>query len=394
MRPVRLAYLVTHPIQYQAPLLRRIAAEPDIELTALFEDDFSTRQHVDSGFGRAIAWDVKLLDGYRHRFLRPLRAAAAHGQPSFWWPLSADLANALRTGDFDALWVHGYSSANHLAALMLARRYGMQTLLRDETTADAQPRSALRRLGKRAAFALLDRLVDTFLATGTANARHLMELGIAPTKLITMPYAVDNAAFARRSAAVDPAAVRARYGIAPGQPLLLFSAKLIARKRPQDLLRAVAELRRQGKAKPALVFAGDGDLMAPLQREAQELGLPDTHFPGFRSQAELAELYATADVLVLPSERETWGLVVNEAMCAGCAIIASNRVGAAADLVRDNGALYPVGDIADLAAALDAVLGDPDNLQRMRRRSREIVAQWSFEQDVQALRLALDLPPR
>jgi glycosyltransferase involved in cell wall biosynthesis len=393
MRPVRLAYLVTHPIQYQAPLLRRIAAEPDIELTVLFESDFSTKNYIDDGFGRSIAWDVKLLDGYRYRFLQA-RREGAQGSPSFWWPLSSDLRAALRTGDFDALWVHGYNSANHLTALTLAHRNGIHTLLRDETTADGLLRSPIRSIAKRCAFALLNRLADTFLATGTANARHLMELGVPPTKLITMPYAVDNAHFMRRTAAVDTAAVRAKFGIAADQPLVLFSAKLIARKRPQDLLRAIAALQEERDSKPALIMAGDGELMGELRHMARELQMSDTHLPGFQTQAQLAELYAAADVLVLPSERETWGLVINEAMCAGCAIVASDRIGAGADLVRDNGAIYPVGDIVALTAALRQILGDRNALARMQQRSREIVAQWGFEQDVLALRLALDLPSR
>jgi len=67
---IRLAYIVSHPIQYQAPLLRRIAAEPDIDLTALFLSDFSTRKYRDKGFGQAIAWDVDLLSGYDSKVLR------------------------------------------------------------------------------------------------------------------------------------------------------------------------------------------------------------------------------------------------------------------------------------------------------------------------------------
>src|SRR3984957_18655808 len=66
---VRLAHLVSHPIQYQAPLLRRIAQEPDIDLTVFFGSDFSVRGYQDEGFGVDIKWDVPLLDGYRYEFL-------------------------------------------------------------------------------------------------------------------------------------------------------------------------------------------------------------------------------------------------------------------------------------------------------------------------------------
>src|SRR5690606_15048628 len=145
----------------------------------------------DREFGRTIAWDVKLLDGYRHRFLRPWGASAAGQSPSFWSPLSADLASILRQGKFDALWGHGYSYANHLAALMLAKRYGIRTFLRDDTAETSRRRSRAKVLAKRAAFALIDRLVDRYLAVGSSNARHWRSLGVAQTKIVTMPYAVD-----------------------------------------------------------------------------------------------------------------------------------------------------------------------------------------------------------
>src|SRR5579862_3050032 len=76
-KPVRLAYLVSHPIQYQAPLLRRIAAEPGINLTAYFMSDFSVRSYKDPGFGVDFKWDVPLLEGYKSVFLEPLPKDAA-----------------------------------------------------------------------------------------------------------------------------------------------------------------------------------------------------------------------------------------------------------------------------------------------------------------------------
>ncbi|MGE0660811.1 MAG: glycosyltransferase family 4 protein [Reyranellaceae bacterium] len=393
MRRCRLAYLVSHPIQYQAPLLRRIAAEPDIELTVLFESDHSLHEHVDREFGRTIAWDVKLLDGYRHRFLQPLPFARINGGATFWRPLSGDLASTLRAGAYDALWVHGYARANHLAALALAKRLGMRTLLRDETTQSGRERSTLRMIAKRAAFRLIDRIVDRYLAVGSSNAQHWRDLGLNPGKIVLMPYAVDGRLFGDATPQ-EVHDVRARFGIPEDQPVILFSAKLIARKRPHDMIEAVARLQHGDGPQPALVMAGDGDLAVAVRDRATSLGLRHVHLPGFQTQSQLAGLYRAADILVLPSQWETWGLVVNEAMNGGCAIVASDRVGAAADLVRDNGIVYPVGDVGALADALRRILGDRLLLERMRSRSRDIIAAWSFEEDVSALRQALELPAR
>lgn len=393
MRRCRLAYLVSHPIQYQAPLLRRIAAEPDIELTVLFESDHSLREHVDREFGRTIAWDIKLLDGYRHRFLRPLPFAAIDGGATFWRPLSGDLASTLRDGAYDALWVHGYARANHLAALALAKRLGMRTLLRDETTQSGRKRSFLRMAAKQGAFRLIDRIVDRYLAVGSSNARHWRELGIDSAKIVVMPYAVDGRLFGDATEQ-DASNARARLGIPEGSPLILFSAKLIARKRPHDLIEAFARLQREGGPSAVLVMAGDGDLADSVRDRVASLGLHDVQLPGFQTQSQLAGLYRAANIMVLPSQWETWGLVVNEAMNGGCAIVASDRVGAAADLVRDNGIVYPVGDVGALAEVLRRILADRELLERMQARSREMIAAWSFEENVSALRLALELPAR
>ncbi|MCR4333107.1 MAG: hypothetical protein NUV34_10485, partial [Sulfuricaulis sp.] len=101
----RLAYLVSHPIQYQAPLLRLISAEPDIDLTVFYCSDLSVREYHDEGFGQALQWDVPLLDGYRHEFLP---VVGRTDRLSFWRPLNHGLARRLDEGKFDALWIHGW----------------------------------------------------------------------------------------------------------------------------------------------------------------------------------------------------------------------------------------------------------------------------------------------
>jgi glycosyltransferase involved in cell wall biosynthesis len=102
-------------------------------------------------------------------------------------------------------------------------------------------------------------------------------------------------------------------------------------------------------------------------------------------------LYDLADLLVLPSEREAWGLVVNEAMNAGCAIVVNDRIGAGADLVRggDNGFIYPCGDVAALAVSLRSVLRDPARGRAMGESSRALIERWGFTEDLAGLRAAL-----
>jgi len=165
--PIRLAYLATHPIQYQAPLLKRIAAEPGIDLTVFFRSDWSVSGFDDPGFGRRIEWDVPLLEGYRHQFL-PAWGDATRLTP-FWRPFSRGLARRLIASRAEILWVHGYARFFHWLALAEAKALGLKLLLRDEATAISAPRTPSRRAAKRAFFLGLRQLVDGYLAIGSLN---------------------------------------------------------------------------------------------------------------------------------------------------------------------------------------------------------------------------------
>jgi glycosyltransferase involved in cell wall biosynthesis len=129
-----------------------------------------------------------------------------------------------------------------------------------------------------------------------------------------------------------------------------------------------------------------------LAGRAQALGLANrVCFAGFRNQRELPAFYDLADVFVLPSRREPWGLVVNEAMNAGRAIVVSDQVGSGPDLVKpgENGAIVPVNDVDRLAAALAASLASPAHTAALGRRSLEIIDRWGFREDIVGLKHAL-----
>jgi len=114
-------------------------------------------------------------------------------------------------------------------------------------------------------------------------------------------------------------------------------------------------------------------------------------FTGFQNQSDLPRFYDLCDVFVLPSLLEPWGLVVNELMCAGRAVIASDQVGAAYDLIRngENGYVYPAGNVSALQEALGNILADPERCREMGAESRKIVANWSFAEDIAGIKQAL-----
>jgi glycosyltransferase involved in cell wall biosynthesis len=394
-KKVRLAYLVSHPIQYQAPLLRRIAQEPDIDLTVFFGSDFSLRSYQDEGFGVDVKWDVPLLDGYRSEFLPVIRD---NGTQTVTTPLNYGIFSALRggaEGGFDLLWVHGYAMVNALHGMLAAKTLGIPVLLRGDMWLRDRPRSGPKLFLKKLFFEVLKNLVDGILPVGTLNEeywRHYLGDGIP---FFSMPYAVDNEYFQRQSleAVSKREELRRELDIDSGRPVILFASKLQQRKHCSDLLNAYRILIREkiNGPLPYLVIVGDGEERAALEEQARLNGLNDARFCGFRNQSELPGFFDIASVFVLPARHEPWGLVVNEVMNAATAVVISDDVGCHPDLVTDGveGFVFPVGDVPALAEALLRVLATPEAASTMGRNALERISTWSFEEDVVALRKAL-----
>jgi glycosyltransferase involved in cell wall biosynthesis len=386
---MRLVYLVSHPIQYQAPLLRRVAADPGIDLHVLFATDLRAR--TDAGFHRAIEWDIPLLEGYSSEFLKPLYD---NGRLTPFSPLSRNLYGRLAALQPDALWLHGYASLNALQALLCARALDVPVLLRAESWLADRARSPLTLAAKRLFFTLLAPYVAAVLPIGRRNAEYWQHY-LPDTPQFLVPYAVDNARFAAPVAPARLAALRTELDLPVGRPIVLFAAKLQPRKHADHLLEAFVRLRATTALDPVLLIVGEGEQLGTLQARAAALDLtPHVRFAGFRNQTELPAFYQLATVFVLPSEHEPWGLTVNEALASGCPVIASSDVGSAADLITTTvqqgptGLTYPVGDIAALTAALQQVLTN-DNAWHMSKAARTHIATWSFEEDVAGLRAAL-----
>jgi len=146
-----------------------------------------------------------------------------------------------------------------------------------------------------------------------------------------------------------------------------------------------------GRQRPYLLIVGDGEERAALEQQATSHGLKDVRFCGFRNQSELPRFFDLASVFVLPARHEPWGLVVNEAMNAGRAVILSDDIGCQPDLVTDGieGYVFPVRDVNALTEALRRVLATPEAAAQMGQRALDKINVWSFEEDIQALRQAI-----
>ena len=170
--------------------------------------------------------------------------------------------------------------------------------------------------------------------------------------------------------------------------VLLFVGRLVERKRPEDML----ALHKHLKNHPGFytVLVGNGPLETSLR--AQGLGDDKLIFAGFRNQGQTRECYYGSDLLVVPSEYETWGLVVNEAFACGRPALVTDTCGTADDLVvrGETGFVYPVGDVERAATFVEKLIAKPEELITMGDRARKKVSsQYNIGQFADAILEAL-----
>lgn len=394
MKKIRLAYLVSHPIQYQAPLLRRINQEPDIDLTTLFCSDLSAKEYRDTEFGASFKWDVPLLEGYKYKFLP---AFVSTQQLSFLKPFNYGITRALKKGRFDALWVHGWGYWSHIWAILIAKMLRIKVLIRGESNLHTQQYGTLKRTAKEMFIRRIIALSDAFLSIGSLNREFYIHYGAKHDAVCMVPYVVNNDFFQEkcRAASAERESLRCSLGLKQGRPVILYASKMTERKRARDLLEAYARLSPDGHTEPEpyLLFIGDGEMRSALERRSAELGWGSIRFLGFKNQTELPAFYDLCDVFVLPSFHEPWGLVINEVMNAAKPVIVSDHVGCAPDLVnhKGNGYIFRAGDIDDLYRALRFVLDDKERCRVMGQKSLEVINRWGFEEDITGLRKALKM---
>jgi glycosyltransferase involved in cell wall biosynthesis len=381
-RRFRVLALGTHPVQYQVPILRQMAAREDLDLQVAFCTLRGAEAAHDPEFGATVKWDVPLLDGYPWVHV-PNRGSGAE---NFFGLYNWGLWKLIRDGHFDAVLCYvSYTRATFWIAFFAAKFSGTAFLFGTDTvTLSPLDGRKWKRHVKRLAWPLLFRLADQVIVPSSGTRDLMRSLGLPDDRITLTPYVVDNDWWLARSAGVDRAALRASWGALPDDTVILFCAKLQPWKRPSDLLRAFAKSKME---RGLLVFAGEGPLRSSLQAEADALGVGGrVRFLGFANQTQLPAIYTSADLMVLPSMYDAFGVVVNEAMLCGCPVAASDHVGAARDLIEhgQTGFIYPCGDIDALAAVLQQAAENRGRLSEMGVAARARMESWSPRQNIDA----------
>jgi len=322
-----------------------------------------------AGFGVSFDWDVDLLGGYSYTFLHNRsRKPNVH---SFSGCDTPDIGEKIARGGFGAVLVTGWYLKSYWQAIRACRRLGVPVMVRGDSHL-ATPRSHIKRIVKPLLHRWLVKQFDACFYVGERNREYLLHYGVPAERLFFSPHFVDNCWFREQALQSDREQVRRGWGCDASEAVVLFTGRFINAKRPLDLIKALAILVQAG-IKVRCVFVGSGALEGPMRELAAARNVPSV-FTGFRNQTELPPLYAAADLLALPSDNETWGLVVNEAIACGTPAVVSDAVGCGPDMIsaRQTGAIFRTGDVSSLADALVGSVGMrtlPQVQDALRRRT-------------------------
>lgn len=329
---MKLAIVVSHPIQYYSPWFRWLSAHTHIKLKVYYLSDWGIVESRDPGFAQTLRWDTDLLSGYDHVFIR--NRARHPDTVSFTGMVNPGLPVALASWRPDAVLLFGYKSPSLLAALAWARLAGVPVLFRGDS----------HLLGGRSLGAKAEAILSTlyaqcaaFLAVGKANSRYFSSLGVPAQRIFRCPHCVDadhfNPELECGAAKLKAFELRRQMGLLPEDKVLLYCGKFHADKNPRGLLSAFRKVNQTGWH---LVLAGAGPEKEALMEMAGSAAGTCIHFLPFANQGEMPARYLLGDIFCLPSTGlyETWGLAVNEAMLMGRPCLVSDRVGCAEDLIE------------------------------------------------------------
>jgi glycosyltransferase involved in cell wall biosynthesis len=370
-RKVAVAILSPTLAPYRIPVFNRLAQIPFLDLDVFFA---TNREHAESWTDAAA-----------------VRNFSAHLLPSRHLPVSSELGDtsalyftpgvwhALTRGQYDVVVTLGWTTPNSAVALAHGKIYAHPVVLWEESIPHAPSRA------KRVLMPFIKRYIHSFngvLAASNACIKYMVSIGAAQDRVTLLPQVVDNSYFAARSKPFRTASPESKRALGVSTPeLILFVGQLSWRKGVLTLLEAFRRLAVKND-NVSLMLVGQGPLEAELLKRRVEYGLEKRVIVhGHASQTDLPGIYGAADVFVLPSLYDTFGVVICEAMACGLPIITTPNVGAVSSIVKDgvNGIVVNPDSVDELAAALEQVQRSQAMRLEMGAASRRIIADWDLE---------------
>jgi 1,2-diacylglycerol 3-alpha-glucosyltransferase len=360
----RLVILTEIISPYRIPLFNELAQHADVDLHVIFlaETDPTLRQwHI---YKEEIRFSHQILPSWRKRVGK------------FNVLLNRGVRRAFAAGAPQVILCGGYSYVASWQCLHWARAHKIPLFLWSESNLQDQRRGHLLVEFLKNKFL---RKCDGFVVPGRSAREYLRAHKVEDSRIFTAPNAVDNEWFASAAATARQNEAGLRRELALPERYFLFVGRLVREKGVFELLSAYAKLDESTRQQVGLVFVGDGAVLQALQEQASSISPGLIRFAGFAQREQLANYYALAETLILPTYTDTWGLVVNESMACGLPVIVSRAAGCAADLVRENwnGLLVAPRDVSSLMLAMRSIAHQPELRAAMREHSVQHISDYS-----------------
>lgn len=383
---MKIAFLISHPIQVYASFFRSLSKHPDIDLTVYFCIKWGAEEFFDPEFAKTYKWDIPIVEGYKHIFLKNYSPKPSN---AFFGQINPGIISELKREKYDAIIIHGYTSVTNWLAFFGSLLSKTPIFFRGIShILDKKPWYI--RVAKQIILSLLFKICAACLFIGKNNKNYYKQYGVPESKLFFVPHIVDNDFFQGFYKELSPerGKIRQSFGFSDDRPIILFTGKLISKKRPLLVLKAYEKIRKEHFC--GLLFAGDGQLRGEIENLVKKNNIPDVVITGFLNQTELPKAYISGDVLVLPSDvGETWGLVINEGMNFGLPIVVSNKVGCGPDLVRENENGYIFSSLEELYDSLLKLIVNEELRIKFGKKSKEIINTWGIPECVENIVEAL-----
>ena len=374
----KLAIITTHPIQYNAPVFNMLNERGEIYPKVFYTWEKAQNGFYDQKFKQEIKWDIPLLEGYEYQFVKNISSdQGTHHRKGI---VNPTLIREIETFEPDAILVYGWNFKSHYKAMRYFKGKIPVLFRGDSTLLNEKPgiKTFLRRLTLKFVY----RAIDYAFYVGTNNKHYYLKHGIREKKLIFAPHAIDNERFYDKTHEMQTRTIqwKKELGIDKEDIVILFAGKFEKIKNPVILIYAAKELQNR---RFKFIFAGDGELKNEMLIASQKLN--NILFLPFQNQSQMPVLYRLADVFALSSNSETWGLGINEAMACGKAILASNKVGGAIDLIKNgkNGYIFEAGNLSDLIQKLNNF--EKQKCELFGANSKKMVEVFNFDRFCNAL---------
>jgi glycosyltransferase involved in cell wall biosynthesis len=377
---IRLAIVTTHPVQYYAPVFKLLHQRGEINVKIFYTWGVNSTNKYDPGFNKKIEWDIPLLEGYNYAWVK--NDSKDPGTHHFNGIINPDLISQIESWQPDTILFYGWGFNSHLKAIRYFKNKIPVWFRGDSTLLDE--RKGIKALLRAIFLRWVYWHVDHAFYVGINSKAYYKKYGLTEDQLSFAPHAIDNSRFASDRTS-DSMLLKQQFGIADDDLVILFAGKLEKKKSPSLLLEAFLKL---NKDNVHLLFVGNGPLEEELKIQAKEN--QNIHFMNFQNQSLMPVIYQLCDIFCLPSNgpNETWGLAINEAMASGKAILASDKVGAAVDLVKpgQNGEVFKSGDVFNLFLNLKKLVSAGKNeLAKMGEYSQILIKDWSFDTQVKVI---------